>query len=386
MPAKVKDAEVASLAEEMLRQLELLRSGGNGAYPPKLRQLATLTGGSPTDELIQKAAGKKLFTDKVVVEKVARKPSLDSPVCFKEDAPAKPPAPKRSRKGGGEKDVTELAERMRLVLEAQRRLGGDAYPPTLRRLAELCEFNASDVRVTKAADHEVLTKTALVAAKENKKPKLDAPVICREDIGTEDVLRALFRFALAPSIGSGRGKTKKESTAFTPSELTKRLIAELQEPLGDSLERGMKRGELPEGVAWIEVNGNPYLFLVENMKPHAARPDRQGVDNAPVLSPASDRPPVASIRPQREFVTAFREAFEQLDRRNGTTNFVKIADLRRALADFGRDEFDSGLRALRLNHEFSLDSHEGLYGALSPEEREAGVREAGSLLIYVSRR
>jgi hypothetical protein len=35
---------------------------------------------------------------------------------------------------------------------------------------------------------------------------------------------------------------------------------------------------------------------------------------------------------------------------------------------------------------FSLDSHEGLHGSLSHEEREAGVREAGSLLVYASRR
>jgi len=364
MAGKVKDAEVAALAEAMLRQLEMLRPRGDEAYPPKLRQLAALTGGSPMDELIQKAANKKSFTDKVVVvEKDARKPSLDSPVYFKEDAPPKSPAPKRPAKAK-DAGVVALAERMRLVLEAQRRLGADAYPPTLRRLAELCEVNASDTRVTKAADHEALTKTALVAAKENRKPKLDAPVILREDIGGGGVLHALLRFALAPSTGSGRSKAKKESTAFTPAELVKRLVPNLQKPVSETLKHGLQSQELPEGVAWIEIKGKPYLFLVKNMKPQAARPDRQRSDNAPVLPPADDRPPAASIRPQREFAAAFREAFEQLDRRNGITNFVKIADLRRALADFGRDEFDSGLRALRLNHEFSLDSHEGLYGTL----------------------
>ncbi len=68
------------------------------------------------------------------------------------------------------------------------------------------------------------------------------------------------------------------------------------------------------------------------------------------------------------------------------TNFVTLADLRRTLAGFGRDEFDAGLRRLRLDGSYSLDSHEGLHGSLTPEEREAGVREAGSMLIYVSRR
>jgi hypothetical protein len=41
---------------------------------------------------------------------------------------------------------------------------------------------------------------------------------------------------------------------------------------------------------------------------------------------------------------------------------------------------------LRDADEFGLDSHEGLHGTLTPEEREAGMREAGSLLVYVSRR
>jgi hypothetical protein len=82
----------------------------------------------------------------------------------------------------------------------------------------------------------------------------------------------------------------------------------------------------------------------------------------------------------------FRDAFDRLDNRNGSTNFVKLADLRRALAGVSRGDFDAGLRALRLKGEFSLDSHEGLHGTLTQEDREAGVQEAGSLLIYVSRR
>ena len=87
-----------------------------------------------------------------------------------------------------------------------------------------------------------------------------------------------------------------------------------------------------------------------------------------------------------DFVQAFRAAFEILDRRNGSTNFVKLADLRDALSEFSREEFDAGLRQLRMEGIFSLDSHEGLHGSLSDDEREAGVREAGSLLVYASRR
>lgn len=97
-------------------------------------------------------------------------------------------------------------------------------------------------------------------------------------------------------------------------------------------------------------------------------------------------PSPAPARPARDFAQAFHDAFARLDRRNGATNFVKLSDLRRELTDFNREAFDAGLDRLRVAWEVSLSSHEGLNGSLSPEDREAGVREAGSLLVYASRR
>jgi len=139
--AKKSQAKDAALAETMLRDLESLKQEGSGAYPPKLAELARLSGQSPSDEQVQKAANKKTFTAKaVVIEKVNKKPSLDSPVYIKGDEP---------------KPDEKLAQRMLLVLESQRRLGTEAYPPLLRRIAELCELEASNTRVTKAASHSV---------------------------------------------------------------------------------------------------------------------------------------------------------------------------------------------------------------------------------------
>ncbi len=84
--------------------------------------------------------------------------------------------------------------------------------------------------------------------------------------------------------------------------------------------------------------------------------------------------------------SAFRAAFERLDRRNGGSNFVKLADLRRALPALDRETFDACMNGLRLDGTFSLDSHEGLHGSLTPEERDAGVRENDALLVYIARR
>jgi hypothetical protein len=382
MPTKAGDVESA-LVDSLLRALGSLRERGGDAYPPTLRRLADATGGSPTDAQVQTAAGKKAFTSAAVVTaKVGRKPSLDAPVFFKEDAPAKPPAKRRaaSPKPKPKDDGSELARRMVLVLESQRTLGADAYPPTLRRLAALCDANPSDPRVAKAAAHKELTGRAVVAAKAKGKPLLEAPVLLREDVDCNlaAALPALLRFALAPVSTTSKGKTI-ETTAFTPTEITGRLVADLQKPLLEALELGMERQAFPTDVAWVLTKGKPYVFLVANVRPVAARPEAG--DSAPARS-AEASPP----RPSRDFAGAFREAFAQLDRRNGSTNFVKLADMRGALDEHRREAFDAGLRALRLAGEFALDSHEGLHGSLSPEDREAGVLEAGSLLVYVSRR
>jgi hypothetical protein len=387
MPTKARDAEAVALASAMLRELAALRERGVGAYPPRLRQLAALAGESPTDDQVQQAAAKKSFTAAAVVaEKDGRKPALDGLVYFKEDAPKKP-KPSKRKTGGTKDNIPELAQRMLLVLESQRRLGAEAYPPTLRRLAELCERNASDALVPRAAAHQILTDRAVVAAKASRgKANLDAPVILRDDLdgAMTAALPALLRFALTTVTSRVKGKTA-ESTAFTPTEVKGRVVPELQGPLLHALERGIERGELADGVAWVLTKGKPYFFLVENQRPLAARsslPAEMPVSPAAVAHAT----PVAPAPPARDFAAAFREAFEHLDRRNRASNSVKLSDLRRALPGFGRDAFDAGLRALRLAGEFSLDSHEGLHSSLTPEEREAGVYEAGSLLVYVSRR
>jgi hypothetical protein len=229
---------------------------------------------------------------------------------------------------------------------------------------------------------------AIVAAKARGKAVLDSPVILREDLDGDLVaaLPALLRFALATVATAARGKAgPSESTAFTPAEVKGRLVAELHASVLAALERGVARGELPGGVAWVVTKGKPYLFLVENLRPRHPSPGTAAVPHGipPAVAEEATAPP---RRATSDFAPAFRAAFEHLDRRNGSTNFVKLAELRRALSDFDRDAFDGGLRALRVAGEFSLDSHEGLHGTLTPEEREAGVREAGSLLIYVSRR
>jgi hypothetical protein len=368
--SKKKPDAAAELAGRMLEVLNSRRTFGSETTPPTLQELGEMCDGAPSPDLIVKAATKKVFTDKAFVQKVDKKPSLNSPVYFKGEQP-KP-------------DVL-LARRMVAVLESQRRLGESAYPPSLRRLAELCENKGTENALRKAASIAPMAGRATVLAKKG----LDAPVVFNEDIegGLSKALPGLLRFALSPVTS----KTKRgtiETAAFTSKELAKRVMPELQQRLEHAVRDGIDRLSLPRGVGWVIVKGEPLLFLTDNVKPAAAR------SPAPVAGHVSDphrhtAPAHSSsgdaFRP-RDFTQSFRAAFEILDRRNGSTNFVKLADLRQALGEFSREEFDAGLRRLRMDGVFALDSHEGLHGSLSHEEREAGVREAGSLLVYASRR
>jgi hypothetical protein len=358
----------AALAEQMIKTLEELRAESPAEYAPTLRRLGELCASIHTPDEAQKAAGKKAFTSKAVVTgKTDRKPSLDARVYFKQDVP--PPQ-------------AQLSARMLLVLEAQRRLGNGAYPLSLGRLAELCERKGSDALVKKAVAHPPLSETAIVATKAGP----EALVVLKADVQDRMpiVLPALLRHALRPSTSKVKGKLE-ETHAFALPEVSKRFIKELHDPIGAALRRALDREDLPQEVAWVRIKGEPYLFLRENLKPSGAR-IHQDVELA-VTDPASLAvAPSAPPRQRQDFAQAFREAFERLDRRSGATNFIKLSDLRRALPEFGRDEFDAGLRALRVEGLFSLDSHEGLYGMLTADERDAGVAEAGSLLVYASRR
>ena len=87
----------------------------------------------------------------------------------------------------------------------------------------------------------------------------------------------------------------------------------------------------------------------------------------------------------RDFAAAFDLAFDQIDRQKGSHNFVSLVNLRRTMEGWPRAEFDRNLRDLRIAGRLELAGAESP-GGLLPEERQAGIEEAGSLLLYVSRR
>lgn len=377
-----KPDPAVELAQRMLDVFDSRRSFDD-AEPPSLQQLGELADPAASPELILKAASKKVFTDRAAIARMGKKPAINDAVYPKGQLP---------------KPEDSLARRMISVLEAQRRLGGLAYPPTLRRLAELSETRGPENLIRKAAAAGAMGERTTVVARSGKNAILDAPVVFKDDLERDlrSILAGLLRYALSPVVG----KTKKgttETTAFAPAEAARRFIPELRERVEQSLAEGIERRELPAEVGWIMVKGKPLLFLTANVHMAAPRAEaRASTEEVHAHQAAGHHGPLhhhqrhhehdGHLTPSHDFAREFHSAFEALDRRNGSTNFVKIADLRQALSQFTRDEFDAGLRELRMDGAFSLDSHEGLHGSLSDDEREAGVREAGSLLVYASRR
>ncbi len=379
-----KPDPAVELAQKMLEVFDSRRSF-EAAEPPSLRQLGELADPAASPELILKAASKKVFTDRAAIARMGKKPAINDAVYPKGQLP---------------KPEDSLGRRMISVLEAQRRLGGMAYPPTLRRLAELSENHGPENLIRKAAAAGAMGERTVVVARSGKNAILDAPIVFKDDLEGDlrSIQAGLLRYALSPVVS----KTKKgttETSAFAPAEAARRFIPELRERIERSLAEGIERRELPAEVGWITVKGKPLLFLTANV--HIATPRAEARASTPEVhahqpAAAGHHGPLhhhqhhhehdGHLTPSHDFAREFRSAFEAIDRRNGSTNFVKIADLRRALSQFTREEFDAGLRELRMDGTFSLDSHEGLHGTLSENEREAGMREAGSLLVYASRR
>lgn len=294
-------------------------------------------------------------------------------------------------------EVDALAERMIRVLESQRRLGSEAYPPTLARLAELSGVKASDPTVAKAANKKTFKDRAIVTRHEKKKPSPNAFVILASASDLDRAVEeAAPRFLLTLLDGIAPTKTPAQSIA----NLAKKLTARIQKPFQQAIKEGMDRGSLPPEVGWLPNGSSKLLFLLSAVQTSGSvAGGRENVKGLPIEPREESREPERfhsePISPPSQpdflagdgdFAPAFRAAFDRLDRQNRSSNFVRLLDLRRALPQFDRARFDAGLRQLRVDQEFTLDSHEGRLRPLTEEEMEGGIREAGSLLVYVSRR
>lgn len=146
--------------------------------------------------------------------------------------------------------ATELAEKMLRSLETQRDLGANAYPSTLRRLAELADPNADTQTIQKAVKKKAFSDRAVVIQAKN----LECPVTLSEDADQLAASPGLLEYLL-----------ETLCTAANPtievSKLKKKAPAAVKEVFGTALDRRISENALPLGVVVIAVKNKPHLHL-----------------------------------------------------------------------------------------------------------------------------
>jgi hypothetical protein len=268
-----------------------------------------------------------------------------------------------------------LAKELLEALHARRQAGGGAYPLTLAQLVTTVRPGADTKLVQTAVALPEFSQRALFALPAiRKQQRSGSPIALAEDrevlAGSALVLEMLVTLSRTHA-----------SQAVSEADLKKKLIPNLFDSFRQSLTRRLQARSWPVTIGCLLQKNKPLLFLLS---------DLQGPKNvlqsvAPPLALPETGPvsPVASGRTTRDLARLFDEAFERLDRERGH-NFVNLVDLRRAVPT-DRATFDTELQNLRRAGRYTLSGAEGRDG-ISPEENLAGIREEGSLLLYVSRR
>lgn len=422
MPKKPDAA--AELSTKLTHALESQRTHGEGAYPTTPRRLRDLAEPAASDDLLVKALAKAPFKDRALV---AQKKHLDAPTALRDDLerlaaspalldfalralcteasptaalaklkmtldtalrapfvaaieraintgtlPANvewlpnkkalhprwlplPPEPKKP-------DV-DLAEKLVNMLESQRLLGGDSYPAHLKRLVEKSLLSPAPDVLKKAQKATPFTNRVVVLAGKTVDPLL----ALKDDLTQTADSPALLAWALQASRAG-------EARAFTITELKSKVETVVRDLFVKAVEQRLHSRSLPPGVGGVRVAKGWIVFRMEDVL---------------TAAPTAPRPtPVAPVAPGPaaivDFAAEFERSFEQLNRATGGNNFVSLVALRRALPT-DRAAFDRGLRALREAARFTLSAAADGRG-LTQDDQEAGIREEGQLLLYVSRR
>jgi nucleotide-binding universal stress UspA family protein len=138
------------------------------------------------------------------------------------------------------------------VLEAQRRLGSDSYPPTLRRLAELTDPAAPDDLVRQAVKKKPFKDRAILVLSDDP----NSPVILADDVEAVAAGPFLLEFAL-------NRVCSPDSPTCDPARLKKlKWATKLKAPFAAAVARRLADGDVPPGVAVVTVKKKKLFHLV----------------------------------------------------------------------------------------------------------------------------
>ncbi|WP_437957350.1 hypothetical protein WME76_39480 [Sorangium sp. So ce119] len=290
------------------------------------------------------------------------------------------------------------------VLESQKQLGGASYPPTLERLAELTgDTPAVTLKALSARDAKGRVLLSRAAGGKKKPGPGTTLVLLADDLEAVAQSDRLLELQL-------QSARKPDAPAVDLAQLSEGLLPALGRAFKAALEQRIADRRLPRTLGALTGKTPLFFFLADAVLPAAATPalpaaatTASALDAAPRLTASNGAHPAASAgagkaptdalreapsdgAPAAPFAARFDAAFTALDRDAGGLNYVTLRALRAALPDVPRSIFDAELAALRRQRRYSLDPSDGRHHQMADAEREAGILEAGNLLVYVARR
>ena len=152
--------------------------------------------------------------------------------------------------------ATELVEKMLRALEAQCDLGPNAYPPTLRRLAELADPTADKQTVQKTVKKKAFLERTIVVQPKN----LDCPVSLLEDADKLATSPALLEYLLESLCTTA-------NPIVDVAKLKKKAPAAVKEAFERALDQRIADNALPPGVAVITAKNKQHLHLQRYLLP-----------------------------------------------------------------------------------------------------------------------
>lgn len=129
----------------------------------------------------------------------------------------------------------------------------------------------------------------------------------------------------------------------------------------------VSESRLPEGVGAVHIKSKPQLFLLTDL----------------VVAARTESKSVTITEPLEQRLLA---AFESLRDLGGKDFYVSLYDLRGALRDVSRQDFDAALNQLRRDWVLTLNPAEGRHETVPQEILDAGIMEQSRLLVYAARR
>jgi hypothetical protein len=302
----------------------------------------------------------------------------------------------------------ELAQRLVKIVHSQRHASAESYPVAEHRLLELAGASGAAKEFASALKNAGFTanvtscSTAAGARGAGAKTASKPCYVLKSDL--EEPFPRLVAWALDLAIAhaaSGKSSAEEKTTVFQAADLSAALLGKAKHAFATAIEQRVDQLELPPEVALLRVKGKPLFFRVADIERRGAgdgakhppkvsehagsHATRQPIENSAPPQPAAPVQPTAPAA-SASFAADFDAAFDRVNARRGYRNFIKLLELRQELPQVSRAAFDAGLRDLVAASRYTLDSSQGGTVQLTAEEREAGISDGSSLLIYVTRR